>query len=341
MIELLEFTAILQATAPTSNRYLLAGNGLSIGAAPAFATEALAASFRERLPTVRVTPHVMAHFDMLDGPVENRVTSLVRCPDCVLYEPNLREAMIEAILESSPGGHGELLAPLCAAVSFLARFVSIFTLSYDLLLYWLIMHPRQCPECSQSYRQQPFGDGFGKGSNRPDGYRMSGWTDSFPGTIRPVRYLHGAVHLVENEGATWKLVAQNNAGDSALSPNLRDLVRERRDKGLLPPLVVFETTAEDKKKRIQHNRYLCSSMRSFDSIDGHLIVYGTGLNDQDDHLWRSISVNGHIKSLNVGVYGDPNSAENRGLINRAYKIAAEHGSLTLRFYRSETASAWG
>ena len=341
MTPLWDFPAVLRATGHRQDRCILLGNGLSIPAAPALATQALAASVEQALPRFGVHPETIRHFANLDEPVENRMVSLKRCEDCLRYLANVRAALIEAILEGLPNGHSDLRISLCPLFSFLAHFATVFTLSYDLLLYWVIMHGPNCPECQDQHATIRFGDGFGKATLRDDGYHRSAWHDHVPSAFDRVYYLHGAMHLVAEGNSASKLKTSPVGTEGAWPPTLSELIRDRRHKGHLPPLFVCEATAEAKMEQIEQNAYLGCAKQRFDTSGGHFVLYGVGLNDQDDHLWRSISVNGGIKSLNVGVYGDPDSAENRGLINRACKIATDHGSLTLRFYRSETANAWG
>ena len=340
MIHLSDFREILEATAPAASRGLLLGNGFSIGACPAFSTAALAEGVQRRLLANSTHPHVAEHFASSQGPVENRIAQLQHCPHCVTYLVHLRQALIDAILETSPTGHSELPFSLCCGFSFLAQAGQVFTLNYDLLLYWLVLHRLNCSICTQSHSDAIFGDGFAKSYTGTDGFRRCRWRNYFPAEYRPIYFIHGAMHLIAENGSATKLVVPSGDGASPFPPTLSELVQKRRFKGLLPPLFIAEATPSAKMGQIEQNEYLRTAIRCFSSMPGHMIAHGVGFNEQDEHLWQRIEQNDCLKSLNVGIYGGLTEEWNQRLIERVGAIASRHGHLTLRFYQSQSAPVW-
>lgn len=81
-----------------------------------------------------------------------------------------------------------------SAFHFISSYNCIFTLNYDLLLYWVISH-------NGFY---PFADGFGRAY---DGLLI--FNHNF-GT-KPFYFLHGALHLFCNRAATIKLTTNDTS----------------------------------------------------------------------------------------------------------------------------------
>lgn len=109
------------------------------------------------------------------------------------------------------------------------------------------------------------------------------------------------------------------------------------------PIFVAEGSSEQKLTRIRHNGYLARAERSLLSIGGALFVYGMSFGPQDDHVLRAIR-HSKVSRVWIGIYGDPGSASNRGLMER---VAADLGRRRrgkppiVNYYEAKSAAAWG
>ena len=99
--------------------------------------------------------------------------------------------------------------------------------------------------------------------------------------------------------------------------------------------------------RIEHSAYLSGSYRSFGNIGGHLVVFGHGLANNDDHILEAI-VRSKVSRLSVSLYGDSDLPRNRQLRERAHQLAerrhiATNGKRNLQvdFFDAESAAPWG
>lgn len=191
----------------------------------------------------------------------------------------VREALIHAVREVHPGISFEIpQAQRDRCGDFLRSFGNVFTINYDLLLYWVIL----------KMGGNLFTDGFGLG-NEVGGFRTfseSGLCNTF--------YLHGALHLfLEEERETQKRVATTGA----IISDIADTIRVR---GQLP-LFVSEGTSVQKMARINSVPYLRFSYDKLKALQGSLFVYGHSMAENDYHLYNAIFESG-IDRLFVCVY---------------------------------------
>ena len=213
------------------------------------------------------------------------------------------------------------------ARTFLSHFRRIFTLSYDLLLYWLMNRP-EGPRIQRS-------DGF----EWPTAQRSTTfvWKPK-PSRAQRVFFLHGALHMFRRDGRLEKLTYWSGGP-------LVDGLRERLEAGEYP-LIVTEGTSLEKESRIDRSPYLRTSLRRFGESDGALFIHGMSLSSNDDHILERIEADtSKIDALYVGIHGDSDGAGAKKVVARAQEVKdrrKKNGgrSLRLRFYRSESANVW-
>lgn len=238
----------------------------------------------------------------------------------------LREVLVNAIAGNHPN-----LPSVIADVQyahcrkFLQNFEKIYTLNYDLLLYWTLMHDElgEGPECN---------DGF----LAPDDRALEYVT--WHGEIahgQNVCYLHGALHLfdsgIELKKYTWKntkipLIDQVR---SALSDNMY-------------PVIVAEGESRQKFERIFHSAYLYHGYKSLNNIGGSLFIFGHSLADNDRHILRAIS-NNKVEKLFISLYDKPGTKINRAIIQRSEEIRKKRRGntpLELFYYDAESTEVW-
>jgi hypothetical protein len=237
----------------------------------------------------------------------------------------LREVLVRAIAQNHPAHPGEITeAQYQNCRRFLAHFSTIYTVNYDLLLYWTIMQDLE-PEI-------PADDGFRTPEDRQEEYVV--WE---PDVYQQcIFYLHGALHVFDAEAEVQKYTWINTG------VRLIDQIRNALENDLYP-IFVAEGESVKKRERIRHSDFLTRSIRSFGSIGGTLFIYGHSLADNDDHIIRLIPRT-KVQDLWVGIYGNPDSADNRRIMAKARGLADQRRSrtpLSVSFYDAASAAVWG
>lgn len=148
----------------------------------------------------------------------------------------------------------------------LAEYSSIFSTNYDLLVYWSI---------NKNLDRYRFVDRFFDGRTfDPNNTRLR-----YNNQI-PVLFLHGALHLYENEeGVTCKHVAGewNNLLDQITNMSTRH-----------HPLFITEGDAASKLSAIFQSKYLTFCYNELRASEGSMVLFGHSLGDSDNHLAAAI-----------------------------------------------------
>lgn len=210
---------------------------------------------------------------------------------------------------------------------FLSRFRYIYSLNYDLLLYWALMHE------DGSTVNIVCDDGFRTPDDGPCEYVT--W-DIEKTNQQNIHYLHGALHIFD-AGVELKKFTWINTG-----LRLIEQVRSALESDMYP-LIVAEGESSQKLARILHSNYLSRAYRSFANIRGTLTIFGHAMSTADDHILHLIE-KGHVSTIWVGLYGDPRSAGNQHIIQRATQLssARTHSpSLKVQFFDASSAKVWG
>jgi hypothetical protein len=229
---------------------------------------------------------------------------------------SVREALIRAIHTVHPGVRFEIPMPqqdACAA--FLKNFDYVFTLSYDLLLYWVILHAAR----------DRFSDGFAYG-DEVDGFR------TFQvGAPCNTYYLHGALHLfVDPALDTQKRILTSTT-------IIEDIAATIRKRAQLP-LFVAEGTAVQKIARIRSIPYLTYCHDALISLGGNLFLFGHAASENDAHIYDGICQS-KIKKIFVCVHEpDVNLA---GLGERLAKYEKRRKDIEWHYVDATTARVWG
>ncbi|WP_426608145.1 DUF4917 family protein [Pantoea anthophila] len=339
MIKIITFEEALNESAKNSKRHLLLGNGFSISCKPdifQYGKLFERADFSNFSPAVKKTFQSMATEDF-EKIIKNlqdasKVLEAYNYQDKNLIEnlrsdsEALKELLVNTLAASHPTNPSQLSeSQYTHCKRFLKNFNRVYTLNYDLLLYWVCMH------CEDD--EDPLSDdGFRKPHNNYDAPYVT-WE---PNNAREQNmfFLHGALHLFDAGYELRKFTWVNT------SVRLIEQIREAMNINLFP-VFVSEGTSKEKIEKIRHNDYLAKSFRSFSEISGALFIYGHSLAENDEHFLTCIE-NGRIRQLYIGLYGDPATPENQRIIRRANRMALNRKKKNLEvfFYDVSTANVW-
>ena len=210
--------------------------------------------------------------------------------------------------------------------AFLNNFGKIYTLNYDLLLYWALMKDDIDDlnlKCDDGFRQPDDG---------PTEYVV--WDISDPGQ-QNVFYMHGALHVFDAGDEVQKYTWSNTR--IALVDQIREALEEGRY-----PIYVSEGTSESKMERIMHSSYLSRGYRSISQIGGSLLIFGHSLQETDEHVLKYIR-NSKVKTVFVSIYGNPDDEDNQRIMSRAQSLSSgghDRRSREVVFFDAESASVW-
>lgn len=255
----------------------------------------------------------------------------------------LKTALIKTIADNHPAIPNNIEdSKFSACRKFLRHFLNkgqVYTLNYDLLLYWAGLHDEQP---SEKTLQFDFNDGFvGNSENDKSGYVI--WQGE-SNHKQKIHYLHGAIHLFDAGSELKKYTWKNNGIP------LLEQAQGAMKKNMFP-LFVAEGRSEKKLEKIKHSAYLYHSYKSFstqmDKENQALFIFGHSFAENDDHILRKIS-DGKVAHIFVSIFGSPTDKNNKSLIDRVEQLKQqrenrkkEYPKLEVTFFDAASAKVWG
>lgn len=168
---------------------------------------------------------------------------------------------------------------------FFGSFNRVYSLNYDLLAYWVIMQ-----------NKLSFTDGFGDPETEFGEDPSSNEYVVYQDTSHELLFLHGGLHLFDNKTETIKLTFCRT--NEALKKQIYlNLLADRY------PVFVSEGTSKDKLEKIKHNYYLNHCYKALKKQPGSLMVYGTSLKSNDEHIKKAI-IESQFTNIFIGVYSE-------------------------------------
>lgn len=153
----------------------------------------------------------------------------------------------------------------------LQRQEFVFTTSYDLIVYWAMHAVDYRGLCDCFWCE--------KNSFHPA-------EADVPIHRTPVYFLHGGLHLVvTGSGLTRKLVHGN------LRTILSQFGRPLDGDSQVRPLLITEGSSQHKLQAIEGNDYLAHALDQLGKCDLPLVVFGSELSEQDQHLVEAVNRN--------------------------------------------------
>ncbi|MFG1295728.1 DUF4917 family protein [Xanthobacter variabilis] len=358
-IKILSFDQALKKSEIYGKRHLLLGNGFSIACKPdIFAygslfeeakksmSKELAAIFaamgtQDFEEVIRALQHAAAIVSVYRPKFVNTKKMLLADAE------KLKTDLIQAVAGRHPARPNDISDERYAACrQFLSHFVGqgvggkIYTMNYDLLLYWALMHGEEDVLARIDLNHD---DGFRKDQDDFDAPYVE-WQGEGAAHGQNIHYLHGALHLFD-AGYHLQKYTWVNTGKA-----LVDQANEALKKDLFP-VFVAEGDSNSKLTKIQHSAYLHHNFKSFAGIcqtkskEGTaLFIYGHSFAKNDAHVLNMIGY-GKIAHLFVSLYGDPESKANQAIRSNVEKVAAlrpkAYPALKVDFFDAASAKVWG
>lgn len=338
-------------------RHLFLGNGFSIALFPKiFAYKRLfdSANF-EDIPESQQVFSILETTDFEVVIQALRLTSKVLPPFMSTHAgitakmnsqaEKIKELLIHAIADNHPENPGHIEEnQFLSCRKFLSYFISeslprnfqgnIFTSSYDLLLYWAMMHDNEREDGNNAKIILSHDDGFRTPEDNFDAEYVV-W-DGFS-NYQNIRYLHGGLHIFD-DGCDLRKFCWERSGGIPLIDQIRTALEQKKF-----PLFVSEGSTDEKIKKIRHSHvYLQSSLKSLANLGNNLFIYGHSLADNDDHLINLIPKS-KVKAIFISIYGDPKNTSNKRIITKALSLPTKRKNkvaLDVHFFDASTAHVW-
>ncbi|BAN51103.1 DUF4917 family protein [Metapseudomonas resinovorans] len=154
---------------------------------------------------------------------------------------------------------------------FMARFTTVASLNYDLIVYWAAMMGNR-----------------DIGRHFKDGFINGVFCEDWQELRQPYRGARGATLFFYPHG-NLALTRTQDHGESKIGTQdngrLLDAILQRWEQGTAVPLFVCEGTSAHKKQSIEGSSYLQRVYREvISSIGPSLVIYGWSLSEQDQHI---------------------------------------------------------
>jgi hypothetical protein len=314
---------------------LILGNGASIAFDSRFAYRSLEERARD---LGLISPDVQRVFEYLQTSDfelvlrmlwhASKINQALEIPDLrttQAYE-GVREALIEAV-RAIHVSHEEVRARLEAAATFMSRFSTVASLSYDALVYWAILvgneeAPNRLKDC------------FLHGEFHQE-WRL--FREPYGGNLKStlVFYPHGNLALgADLAGAEFKVRADAGAA-------LLGTVFDRWRAGDITPVFVSEGTSEQKRRAIRRSPYLSTVYGEvLPDLGQSVVVFGWSIQEQDDHLLDAIC-RGPVRRFAVAV--DPakvDLAEFQARVRRQLSERLAPDGFELTFFDRGSHGCW-
>ena len=322
MVKVIEFHDAIKDT-EEQDRALLVGNGFS---SKYFKYESLlAASELKEGEPLRKLFAALKTFDFESvvralesaAVVESAYGHDVHAIEMAEHAREVREALVKAINATHPAHRNEIASECESGASFLNHFGTVFSLNYDLLLYWV------------NLEKTKLNDGFGLGETTAD-LRFHG--PFIEAAYCHIFNLHGSLHLFESDaGEVFKAL---NTDDGVIATITHAITNKHQ-----LPLYVAEGTSRAKMQKINSVDYRRHCYAKLNENAASVFVFGHSADDNDAHIYRAIFAS-RAKHVYFGVF-EPNEEKLRNLDGQLSKYKKIGGKdVSYSFYDSASAYVW-
>lgn len=215
--------------------------------------------------------------------------------------------------------------------NFIKDYSRVYTLNYDLLLYWTTIKLKTFIEEEKLENNiLSIADGFYDPYEYSTDYVVFG----NDGASQEIFYLHGALHIFDKKSEIIKNTY------SRTEKTLKEQTLENLEKDIYP-IFVSEGSSDQKKSKIIHNAYLNHCYKSLGSIgakrkDDSLVIFGTLLKRNDTHIREAILKNS-VNNIYIGVGSEDEAKEFDDFIDY---IEKNELNKKVQFYDYRTVTVW-
>jgi hypothetical protein len=216
-----------------------------------------------------------------------------------------------------PTHREELAFQYESGASFLSHFGTVFSLNYDLLLYWVNLEGGLLR------------DGFGLGETTSDGRFLGPFSEE---AYCDIFNLHGGLHLFRDEAD--EVFKALNINEGVIATIARTISKAHR-----LPLYVAEGTSVAKMRKINSVAYLRRCYAKLKDNTAPIFIFGHSANDYDAHIYQAIFTS-DTKHVYFGVF-QPTEGKLRhldGMLAKHQKIGGK--GIEYGFYDAESAEVW-
>ncbi|SDX65646.1 DUF4917 family protein [Salimicrobium album] len=183
----------------------------------------------------------------------------------------------------------------------------IFTTNYDLITYWALME-----------NKNKLADLFFQHST----FNIKA-TTPYNGK-KPVHFLHGALHLYKENGATKKVFRESGS----LLERIDETMSNHKT-----PLFVSEGTSDQKLRTITSNEYLHHCYKKLFQLSGGITIFGHSLAKEDNHIVEAIRQS-NVERIAYGVH--TSRRDQKDIDREIAKINSKFKSKTVTFFQSNS-----
>lgn len=247
----------------------------------------------------------------------------------------IKRDLVRTILSKHPKSQFEIeIKRKENTLLFLLNFDKIFTLNYDLLLYWVIMYhldiknAKVCSEYIGADSNYKPDDGFEK--NSP--YDCV-WTNNRG--KQNIYYIHGTLPFFYDDIKTYK-IKYDTDNDVSLLKQIKGYIKDN-----ISPLVITEGNSDDKLQWIKQSTYLNDCYQQLGLIKDVLFIHGHSLDKKDKHIFEAINDNKNIKKIYISVHQQKeNLKDKRKKSDTFFATREKEGTLNVEFYDAESVNIW-
>ncbi len=226
---------------------------------------------------------------------------------------DIRDALFEAVRDAHVPWPSPPAATYKQIAATLDVYESVYTTNYDLCLYWSHMHNRDSVDIVEYF------------------WSAGGLFDPTDVTLRsahstPIHYLHGAVHLWQDDGN------DNGKWTNTDGRDLLSIASNYTAKSTRRPLFVSEGTPRAKARTIQRSPYLSFCLESLANDNHNTVIFGHSLAGQDQHIVDAVNA-GPRRKVAVSIYPDGNPEK---VIEEKLRIKRALRPHRVHFYDSRT-----
>ena len=204
------------------------------------------------------------------------------------------------------------------SMNFISFYEKIYTLNYDLLLYWSCL---KLLDDSAIQGKLKVTDGFIENDNEEHLH-----FSNEKHTSQTIFYLHGGLHIYDKQSEIIK-ATYSRTGKTLKDQTLENLAQD------IYPVFISEGNSENKKAKIIHNAYLNHCYKSLANSGGknsHLVIFGTHLKANDNHI-KDIILKGKFENIYIGL----SSVKQKSLFSDFENIGKN-----IFYYDYKTATVW-